>query len=88
MHLTTGMIGKYLSAVSILFSSPLPGNRVMGAGDGSGPGKRSQGSEGGAQERHQSQLRHEHAADEQRFRHCGVVERSVVPTQGGRPPAA
>ena len=73
----SGGSDEYRSGVSILFSSPLPGIRVMGAGDGSGPGKRSQGSEGGAQERHQPQLRHEHADDEQRFRHRGVVERRV-----------
>ncbi len=68
---TTGRTGRYRSGASILFCSPLPGKRVMGAGDGSGPRrKRSrQAGQAGRQDRGQQQLRHEHAADEQRLRH-------------------
>src|SRR5512146_1127598 len=73
---TTGENEKYHSGVSILFSSPLPGNRVMGAGDGSGPERRQAGF--AEQERRQFELRHEHAADEQRIRHRDVARRRVV----------
>jgi hypothetical protein len=38
---------EYRSDASILFGSPLPGNRVMGAGDGNGPHE-------AAQDRHRS----------------------------------
>ena len=34
---TSGPNARYRSGASILFSSPLPGTRVMGAGDGNGP---------------------------------------------------
>jgi hypothetical protein len=62
----------------------------MGAGGGNGPSQRyerhcdrrsaqatCQG--GGVQERHQPQLRHEHADDVQRLRHVDVAERSLTP---------
>ena len=73
----------------------------MGAGYGNGPGQQqchppgrgtqTGGQGGGAQERHQSQLRHEHADDVQRVRHLDVAQRRVnwVPPRsafGASPP--
>ena len=79
MRPTSGRSEKYHSDASILFSSPLPGKRVMGAGDGSGPS-----SEAGSRRRRraktgsQPELRHEHAADEQRVRHGDVAQRRLA----------
>ena len=77
---TSGRSEKYHSGASILFSSPLPGKRVMGAGDGSGPQRRSQasGEERPSKTRGERELRHEHAADEQRVRHGDVAQRGVI----------
>ena len=79
---TSGPTEKYRSDVSILFSSPLPGNRVKGAGDGSGPRTPATASrpKTGAKAARSGQLefRHEHAADEQRVRHRDVAERRVA----------
>ena len=69
---------RYRSGASILFSSPLPGTRVMGAGDGSGPSHRGKAGQAGCQERSELHLRHEHAVDEQRVRHLDVVERRLT----------
>ena len=68
----------------------------MGAGDGSGPDEQQRssprqagGQGGGSEERNQSELRHQHADDEQRLRHGDVVERRVAtcepPAVGRRP---
>ena len=86
MRPTSGRSEKYHSGASILFSSPLPGNRVMGAGDGDGP-QSSSSNEGGSKSKSaaaakaaaaNAELRHEHAADEQRVRHGDVVERRLT----------
>ena len=49
----------------------------MGAGDGSGPQRYGQ-AEDHLEERRQRELRHEHAAHEQRVRHRDVAERGIA----------
>ena len=71
---------RYPSGASILFSSPLPGTRVMGAGDGNGPERSGQqAGQAGGQDRSREHLRHEHADDEQRLRHGDVAQRRLTP---------
>ena len=69
---TSGPNGYFLQVLRS-FSSPLPGIRVMGAGDGSGPQRRGQAGQAGRKERSERELWHEHADDEQRIRHGDVV---------------
>ena len=67
---TSGGNARYRSDASILFSSPLPGNRAGRAGRGS-PERRQAGQDAG---------RHDHggaAADEQRFRHRRMAGRGL-----------
>jgi len=58
----------------------------MGAGYGNGPKQQHRGEAarqgGGAQERHQPQLRHEHADDEQCLRHRRLAERRLIAAAG------
>ena len=93
-----GRTRRYRSGASILFSSPLPGNgsweraTEVAQSDVSG--------QAGAKIRRRraptnSELRHEHAADEQRVRHRDVAERRLSGDVGAqrrppsqRPPAA
>ena len=75
MRLNIGENDEYRSGVSILFSSPLPRIRVMGAGCRGGPKRNQQRRSAGetacqgrgAQEWNEPQLRHEHADDDQRL---------------------
>ena len=50
----------------------------MGAGDGSGPERYREADEAGRQDLGERELRHEHAAHEQRVRHRDVVDGSVT----------
>ena len=50
----------------------------MGAGGRSGPGYREAGHQGQQQGQRERELRHEHAADEQRIRHGDVAQRGLI----------
>lgn len=80
MRPTSGGNAKFPSGASILFSSPLPRNRVMGAGGRSGPDHREACPQGGQQSQRERELRHEHAPDEQRVRHRDVAQRGLRPS--------
>jgi len=49
----------------------------MGAGGRSGPDHREAGPQGWQQSQRERELRHEHAADEQRIRHGDVAQRRL-----------
>lgn len=66
MQPTSGRSARFRSDASILFSSPLPRQRAMGAGRNSPTG-----GTGEDRQEHGADVRTSHAGDEQRVRHIG-----------------